>query len=77
MPSCNFEILLTRLESQRLADALPSCERRLETYNTVSACDIMLKNLKSETVTRERVSEMRQAYEKWKRSKPQGRLAAS
>jgi hypothetical protein len=75
--SLQLEILLTRLETQRLADGLPACEKRLEMYNTVSACDIMLKKLKSETVTRERVSEMRQAYEKWKRRKPQGRLAPS
>jgi len=64
-----LEILLTRLEAQRLADALPPCDEQLEMYNTVLACDIMLKSLKSRTLTQERVSEMRQAYDGLKRSK--------
>lgn len=72
-----IEILLTRLEAQRLADVLPACEERLEMYNTILACDIMLRDLKSKTVTHERVSEIRQAYEGWKRSKRQGRLVST
>lgn len=70
--SLQVEILLTRLEAQRLADVLPACEERLELHNTILACDLMLKSLKSETVTAERVREVRQAYEGWKRSKVEG-----
>jgi hypothetical protein len=73
--SLQLEILMSRLTAQWLADALPACEKRLEMYNTVLACDIMLKNLKSGTATYERVIEVRQAYEEWKRSKAQGPLA--
>lgn len=72
-----IEILLTRLEAQRLVDVLPACEERLAMYNTILACDIMLRDLKSRTVTHERVSEIRQAYEGWKRSKRQGRLVST
>jgi len=64
-----FEILLTRLEARGLADVLPACRERLEIYNTILACDLMLKNLRSGKATDERVNEMRQAYEGWKRSK--------
>ena len=70
--SPRLEILLTRLEAQRLADVLPACEERLEMNNTILACDLMLKSLKSGTVTAERISEVRQAYEGWKRSKRRG-----
>jgi hypothetical protein len=70
--SLQIEILLTRLGAQRLVEALPACEERLDMYNTLLACDLMLKSLKSGTVTVERIREVRQAYEGWKRGKRRG-----
>jgi hypothetical protein len=67
--SLQIDLLLTRLQSQRLAEALPDCEERNELRNTMLACDLMLKNLKSGSVTQERVIEIRQSYESWKQSK--------
>ena len=61
--SLQIEILLTRLEAQRLADALPVCDERVEMYATVLACDIMLKSLKSQAITQERISEMRHEHD--------------
>jgi len=75
--SLQVEILFTRLQARRLADSLPPCEKRLEIYNTILACDLMLKHLKSATVTDKHVSEMRLAYEGWKRSKGQSQLGPS
>jgi hypothetical protein len=70
--SLQIEILLTRLDAQKLADALPACAERLEMHNTILACDLMLKSLKARTVTLERICEVRQVYEGWKRSKRRG-----
>jgi len=70
--SLQIEILLTRLEAQRLTDLLPACAERLEMHNTILACDLTLKSLKSGTVTVARISEVRQAYEGWKRGKRRG-----
>jgi len=61
------ELLLTRSEAKRLADLLPPCEERRTLCETIVACDIMLTTLQSETITQERLREMRQAYEGWKR----------
>jgi hypothetical protein len=66
--SLQIEILLTRFEAQRLADVLPACGERLEMHNTILACALMLKSLKSGTVAVERIREVRRAYEGWKRS---------
>jgi hypothetical protein len=63
------ELLLTRSEAKRLADLLPPCDERRTLRDTILACDIMRATLQSETITQERVSEMREAYEGWKRSK--------
>ena len=53
--SLQIDLLLTRLQSQRLAEVLPDCDERNELHNTVLACDLMLKELKSRTVASERI----------------------
>jgi hypothetical protein len=67
--SLQIEILLTRLEAQRLADALPVCDERVEMYATALACDIMLKSLKSRAITQERIGEMRREHDGLKLTK--------
>jgi hypothetical protein len=67
--SLQIEILLTRLEAQRLVEVLPSSNERHEIQNTMLACDLLLKDLKSGTITEERNTEMRQSYESSKHRK--------
>ncbi len=69
LDSLILELSLTRLEAKYLADVLPACKERRDLRDTILACDIMLTALQSGTVTQERVREMRQSYEGWKRSK--------
>ena len=65
--SLESELLATRLDAQRLSNVLPECEERRGLRETIAACDILLKMLQSGTVTPRGISEMRRAYEGWKR----------
>lgn len=67
--SLEAELLATRLDAQRLSNVLPECEERRGLRETIAACDILLKMLQSGTVTPQGMSEMRRAYEGWKRDK--------